>query len=73
MIEGSVLLPSLNRPALLFAAGFALDLAPVERIADSLPAPAYADLEDIRFSVTARSIFNGRLQKCLRNRAIHQT
>jgi hypothetical protein len=73
MIEGSVLLPSLNRPALLFAAGFALDLAPVERIADSLPAPAYADLEDIRFSATARSIFNGRLQKCLRNRAIHQT
>jgi len=72
MIEGSVLLPSLNRPALLFAAGFAVDLAPVERIADSLPAP-YADLEDIRFSVTARSIFNGRLQKCLHNRAIHQT
>jgi len=73
MIEGSVLLSSLNRRALLFAAGFAVDLAPVERIADSLPAPAYADLEDIRFSVTARSIFTGRLQKCLRNRAIHQT
>jgi hypothetical protein len=62
MLEGSVLLPSLNRSALLFTAGFALDLAPVERIADSLPATAYADLEDIRCSVTARSIFNGRLQ-----------
>jgi len=62
MIEGSVLLPSLNRPALLFTAGFAVDFAPVERIADSLPATAYADLEDIRLSVTARSIFNGRLQ-----------
>jgi hypothetical protein len=62
MLEGSVLLPSLNRPSLLFTARFAVDLAPVERIADSLPATAYADLEDIRFSVNARSIINGRLQ-----------
>ena len=72
MIEGSVLLPSLNRPALLFTARFGVDLGLVERIADSLPATAYADLEDIRFSVTARSIFNGRA-KCLRNPAIQQT
>jgi len=57
MIEGSVLLPSLNRPALLFTAGFAVDLAPVERIADSFPATAYVGLESICFSSTARSMF----------------
>jgi hypothetical protein len=40
MVEGSVLFASLIRPVLLFPAGFAVDLAAIERIADSFARPA---------------------------------
>src|SRR5207248_2010464 len=38
--EGSVLFASLIQPVLLFPAGFAIDLAAIERIADSFAPPA---------------------------------
>ena len=40
MVEGSVLFASLIQPVLLFPAGFAIDLAAIERIADSFAPPA---------------------------------
>src|SRR5437868_14596393 len=47
MVEGSVLFASLIQPVLLFPAGFAIDLAAIERIADSFAPSAILFLSAI--------------------------